>query len=141
MDTITRYLRNGEQLDQHEWRQLLKSDLDSHVNSVKHMPRSTAEGAVMFDIWNRHKVSVNGSIYEVRIDYVFDTASDVMADIFKLGDRAHLVIMELFNRLPDDLVSQVVEYIPDMVRDKRGKFVLMDNGKDRHTVRYYTQEE
>lgn len=141
MDTVTRYLRNGEQLDQHEWSEALKADLDSHVNSVKHMPKSAAAGAVMFDIWSRHKVPVNGSLYEVRIDYVFDTASDVIRDIFKLGDRADLIIIELFQRLPDDLVAEVVEYIPDMVRDKRGKFVLMDNGKDRHTVHYDTQEE
>lgn len=134
IDTITRYLRNGVELDHDSWTAKLNSDMCAHRQQV----RRVQECAVMFDLWNRDKVEVNNNIYEVRIDYIFDTAKNVMEEMSKLGHRGECIMLDVLQAIPEDLASQLIPYIPNMRRSDDGKFILEDAGKSSRVVGYNT---
>lgn len=119
-ECIHHYYRNDNELSYEEWINLFHIDLDiENENSTWDI-----RGAVWADYGNGRDIELNGHMYKCRIDWVYDTAKELLDDMIDNGEDYELV--NAIKSLSEEEATMFIKYI-DRAKSNEQKFILEDN--------------
>ena len=116
---INHYYRNDKELSYEEWINQFKSDLD------KENERRTWDisGAVWTDYGNGRDIELNGYVYKHRVEYVYNTAKELLEDMIFNGIDCELI--EAIKSFSEEEAKMFVKHM-DRVKKDGQKFILED---------------
>lgn len=78
MKCIYTYFRNGKELPNNEWEEMLKKDFQNDSCYSKNKDRI---GIVYSDLEKGYKMEINNNFYQYKINYLYDSAKELFDDL------------------------------------------------------------
>lgn len=119
VEYITTHLRDGEQVSNEEWSEMLKEDLAKENESLTW----DISGAIFSDLGNGRDVELNGHYYESRINMLYDSAKELFDDLMSEGQ--YDVILDTLKEMSEEEIFNIVSKMKCVIT-KDEKLLLKD---------------
>ena len=119
VEYITTHLRDGEQVSNEEWSEMLKEDLAKENESLTW----DISGAIFSDLGNGRDVELNGHYYESRTNMLYDSAKELFDDLMSEGQ--YDVILDTLKEMSEEEIFNIVSKMKCVIT-KDEKLLLKD---------------
>ena len=114
MDYIYHRFRDGKEINENDWYELLKIDVEEESRDHEWDLKT----ATYTDVFNGRDVNLNGHLYQIKLEEVYDTACELLEDLVDSGE--YDIILDAVQYLSEDELRMIFSKL---------KRVTMNNGK------------
>ena len=96
MDYIYHKFRDGKEINENDWYELLKIDVEEENRDHQF----DFKAATYTDVFNGMDVDPNGHLYQIKVEQVYDSAYELLEDLICCGELD--AILEAAQHLSED---------------------------------------